>query len=60
MSSTVTKHMYTAYVRNCCILANKRLPNEEILLPKFKSYVLNLGIGCRKISGAEFLEGIQY
>ena len=57
----MTKCTYTAYIRKYRILANKRLPNEkiEILLLKFKGWVLNLGMGCRKISrGAEFLEAI--
>ena len=34
--------------------------NWEILLLKFRGCILKLGIGCWKIRGAKFLEGIQY
>ena len=66
MSSTVIKCTYThdlqlTYMRKHRILANKRLLNLkiEILLPKFRGCILNLGMGCRKIRGAEFLEAIR-
>ena len=42
-SSTVTKCTYTAYMRKCRILANKRLPNEKKL--RFYCWRLRIKFG---------------